>query len=267
MPISNFNFLGGTMKKTLSLFVALLAITGAAYALPSCTNTLATVVSNGGCTIDSVNFTNFTPTFGASSQTNLTSADVNVTALSGANMVGLLFTPTATSGKFTAATNGSVNFAKNDIKIVYEFNWAGGGSNPYNLVQYKLNGVSFTSGNDPNNTNNVNSGKNIFDWDLGGTTGQLSSFPISKFDPNSGSFTNPGAPGSMSIGARTYFGVSDSATLWAFTNSTASATNITGFANEFSYIPQGDGQVPEPMSLVLLGSGLLAFGLLRRKSA
>jgi len=253
------------MKKTLSLFVALLAVTGAAYALPSCDNTLATVITNGGCTIGSVDFTNFSATLSASNQTSVTTAGITLTGSSAASMVGLAFTPTSPASTFSAATNGTFNWAQQSIKINYQFNWMGGGSNPFNLVQYGLNGVAFDPGNDPNFLNSVQSGKSIYDPSTGL---ELSSFPISKIQGQAGgNFVNPAAPGSMNIGGLAAFGVGDTVAMWAYTANEASSSSITGFSNQFSYVPTGDGQVPEPMSLVLLGSGLLAFGLLRRKSA
>jgi hypothetical protein len=140
----------------------------------------------------------------------------------------------------------------------------GGGSNPYNLGQFGLNGVAYVLGGDGSNTNNVNSGKTIYDRDTPAT--ELSTFPIAKFFNQTGNFTN--GPGALNLGVRTFFGVADSMDLWAYSPAPSyplSSTSVTGYFNEFSYVPNGD--IPEPLSFVLLGSGLLAFGLLRRKSA
>jgi len=238
-----------TLWQKLAVGIMIAAGIAAASPVPCTTGTLTSYVALGstGCTIDNVLFTNFTdPAFTNSLGVSaLTTDEFLVTpSFSGDEDTLAITYQTLTGAPQTVTVN------QNGQQFAFDFTFQAQAINSQSLQSLQMTSTFANTA-----PGNVSATKNAQLT----TGGSLFTSTIGD-----GGVSNPMAtysgPVTAVTGGTGLFNVEDAISLQAQSGSASSS----GFTNNF--FEEGTAQTPEPGVAILIGSGLLGFGLIRRRA-
>jgi len=238
------------MKKV--LFLAVLGLifgVGQAKATTCATATVATYVTEGSCSFDGLNFSEFAATFA-----NLTGSSVNVAPISDANGVGFELTP-ASPGSFTT-TQANVTL---DVDFQFVVACASGTACIDDIYEDLVGTAQTTT--QPDGTNGVDTLKEVYCLNDPSIppgscpAGDTQNTTILTVTP-----TSTSAPANPTFSAVSVLSMDKDVS--ASSNNTMTAS-VTALYDEFSLVT-----TPEPSGFAMLFAGLLGLALfsLRRKS-
>jgi hypothetical protein len=245
------------MKKILVILALSLVTAAASFAAP-CSGQSFAALSGGSCTVTSgsdvftfSNFQNFQQT--ATGLLPLTASDLVAVELTGASMVGLGWS--YKGGQWNISSSGN-----QDKGYSFRLDYQVTGPNANFVFSSGTLGYQNLSMNDASSANDPywSATKQFFPP---GQAGQFQSISLQRFTPGSG--LNGSNTQALSQLLNSIV-LSDQVNFYQYSDGTGTA-GVTTFDYVYNSLGYQDNTIPEPMTFGMLGAGLLAFGLLRRK--